>query len=174
MVTPGLRIDATGNTIQPTIRGITTTLSQVLIGVGDRRLRGWCLPSRHRQTAHLELPDVQQIEVLKGPQGTLFGRNATGGAILIQTLQPNLTNTAAQASLSYGNYNDVIAKNLRHLRRSSSDKLAMSATAHMSIMTADGRPTFSIMGSPRAITEYLFRTQGPLQTMGRCRFYSCV
>src|SRR5688572_9211188 len=35
-----------------------------------------------------ELYDVQQIEVLKGPQGALYGRNATGGAVNITTKQP--------------------------------------------------------------------------------------
>jgi iron complex outermembrane receptor protein len=109
MVTPGLRIDATGTTVQPTIRGITTTLAQ---GSSESAIAiyedGVYQPSMANGT--LELPDVQQIEVLEGPQGTLFGRNATGGAILIQTLQPNLTDAAAQASVSYGSYNEVLTK----------------------------------------------------------------
>lgn len=42
--------------------------------------------------AILELPDVQQIEVLRGPQGTLFGKNTMGGAINVSTQRPSFEN----------------------------------------------------------------------------------
>ncbi|MFM7783097.1 MAG: TonB-dependent receptor plug domain-containing protein, partial [Gammaproteobacteria bacterium] len=47
--------------------------------------------------------DVERIEVLKGPQGTLFGRNATGGAIHIITHRP-VQETEARLKLSGGEY----------------------------------------------------------------------
>src|SRR3546814_12771312 len=47
--------------------------------------------------------DVEQITVLKGPQGTLFGRNATAGVILITTKAPSFT-TSGSISASYGSY----------------------------------------------------------------------
>ncbi len=49
------------------------------------------------------LASVDQIEVLKGPQGTLFGRNATGGVISINTLDP-VQQFGGNASIGYGNY----------------------------------------------------------------------
>jgi iron complex outermembrane recepter protein len=52
------------------------------------------------------LMKVQNIQVLKGPQGTLFGRNTTGGAILVTTAEPSET-PGAQLKASYGNFNTV-------------------------------------------------------------------
>jgi iron complex outermembrane receptor protein len=58
--------------------------------------------------ALLGLNDVQQVEVLKGPQGTLFGRNTTGGLLQITTRNPSAT-PALEAELGYANYNATSA-----------------------------------------------------------------
>ena len=50
--------------------------------------------------------DLGSIQVLKGPQGTLFGRNSTGGAVLATTAKP-VNQNEGNISLSYGNYNYV-------------------------------------------------------------------
>jgi iron complex outermembrane recepter protein len=53
--------------------------------------------------------DVQQLEVLRGPQGTLYGRNATGGAINITSREPT-DDFSGYANLTLGNYNQVITE----------------------------------------------------------------
>ncbi|MDT0510108.1 TonB-dependent receptor domain-containing protein [Novosphingobium sp. MMS21-SN21R] len=48
--------------------------------------------------------DLERIEVLKGPQGTLYGRNATGGAVNLITKRPTLGNASGYINAEYGNY----------------------------------------------------------------------
>jgi len=50
--------------------------------------------------------DVERVEVLRGPQGTLYGKNATGGAVNIVTKKPGFT-TEGYLTGSYGNFNRV-------------------------------------------------------------------
>jgi iron complex outermembrane receptor protein len=52
-----------------------------------------------------ELGDLERVEVLRGPQGTLFGRNASAGIISITSKMPDLNRLSAGGSASYGNYN---------------------------------------------------------------------
>tara|TARA_R110000787_G_scaffold60826_2_gene138041 strand:+ start:3125 stop:5989 length:2865 start_codon:yes stop_codon:yes gene_type:complete len=51
--------------------------------------------------------DIERVEVLRGPQGTLYGRNSTGGVVNIITRKPVFGEFQADAALTYGNYNTL-------------------------------------------------------------------
>jgi len=64
----------------------------------------------HVQTQLLEPFDVESIEVLRGPQGTLFGKNTTGGAVVVTTRKPVIGETGFEGSLQYGSFDDTKAR----------------------------------------------------------------
>ncbi|MDI9347197.1 MAG: TonB-dependent receptor [Methylacidiphilales bacterium] len=55
-----------------------------------------------------ELIDLQQIEVLKGPQGALYGRNAIAGAIIINTAKPDPSGYQGSTKITFGNNNSLL------------------------------------------------------------------
>jgi iron complex outermembrane receptor protein len=67
---------------------------------------------RSRSAAQIgDLPDLRRIEVLHGPQSTLFGKNASAGVISIITAEPQFT-YGGQVEASYGNYDAIVGKAL--------------------------------------------------------------
>ncbi|MBY6210630.1 TonB-dependent receptor [Microbulbifer agarilyticus] len=76
--------------------------------------------------AEIPLADIERVEVLKGPQGTLFGRNATGGAIHIISTKPQAEDTA-ELNMTAGNYGRVSSDLL--LNKQLSDNLYGRFTA---------------------------------------------
>jgi len=89
---PSIRGTTVGNDAPGSDLGVSIFIDDVpTTGVGDN---------------DPNLFDLQSIEVLRGPQGTLFGRNVTGGAIVVHTLPPDFT-PHEKAELTYGNYNLV-------------------------------------------------------------------
>jgi iron complex outermembrane receptor protein len=70
---------------------------------------GVYMPSPYDGFGNFNQFDIQRIEVLKGPQGTLFGRDTTGGVIQVITPNPKQA-LSSDWSLSYGNYDTVAAE----------------------------------------------------------------
>lgn len=83
---PGVNIRTTSSNFQPSIRGIGTSSVNVENPVA-LYIDDVYYPSQ--RDAMRDLNDIEQVAVLKGPQGTLFGRNATGGVIQITTSRPS-------------------------------------------------------------------------------------
>ncbi|HWU03022.1 MAG TPA: TonB-dependent receptor, partial [Novosphingobium sp.] len=82
-----------------------------------------------------DFSDISRVEVLRGPQGTLFGKNASAGAINLVTEKPSLTKNSLDGTISYGSYNDFRLKGSGSLVLVP-DRLALRLTGFRS--TADG------------------------------------
>lgn len=101
-VVPGLVVGDQAGLVQPAIRGVTTTsggagiensVATYIDGVYIASIPG----------SLVNLGDTERVEVLRGPQGTLFGRNATGGLINVITKDPGREPTG-DFTIGYGNY----------------------------------------------------------------------
>ncbi len=105
-VVPGLNLGGGGN-------GVKKDSSPFIRGVGQRETKVTLDPAvgtyidgiyiGRASGAMLDVTDVASIQVLRGPQGTLFGRNATGGAISVTLNKPN-NNWEANVTANIGNY----------------------------------------------------------------------
>lgn len=99
---PGMRIDQQGNFSQPTVRGVgSSTAGAGFTSNVATYVDGFYVPSQ--LGTDMQLLNLASVQVLKGPQGTLFGRNATGGAILLETQDPTFE-PRLEAKLAAGNY----------------------------------------------------------------------
>ncbi|MXP29919.1 TonB-dependent receptor [Porphyrobacter algicida] len=75
-----------------------------------------------------EFYDLAQVQVLRGPQGTLFGRNATSGVVDFITAKPDMTGIHASLEGDYGNYNSKKVKGMINLPIT--DTLAVRAAGY--------------------------------------------
>lgn len=112
---PNLTIvgQATVSTPVISIRGINSGTSNVAIDPKVATYLDGVYVGRN-SGAIFDLADIQRVEVLRGPQGTLFGRNATAGAISIVTAAPT-GELEGKALISYGNYNALRARAVLNL-----------------------------------------------------------
>jgi iron complex outermembrane recepter protein len=110
--------------------------------------------------ALLKLSDVDQIEVLKGPQGTLFGRNTTGGLVQVRTRNPNQT-PEIDLDIGYANYQTVSGSTYINLPVTDyvSTNLAVSSTGAgqgWGTNEATGNPTYRLNSETLARNKWNF------------------
>lgn len=118
----------TSSDLQLTLPNVTftktnfTTASFTIRGIGDLCTGTTCdtatathineLPLVSTRFYETEYFDMERIEVLRGPQGTLFGRNATSGVVDLITAKPDLRHLGATLEGDYGNYNSKKVKGM--------------------------------------------------------------
>ncbi|NKB36822.1 MAG: TonB-dependent receptor [Gammaproteobacteria bacterium] len=92
----------------------------------------------------MDTVDVERIEVLRGPQGTLFGRNTIGGAISVVTKKPDTEAFAGRAELTFGSYDRIDGNAYINLPINDT----MAASASFSKRTRDGYVENLFPGAP--------------------------
>jgi len=103
---PGLEFVSTGpqESVLVQLRGVgTTNITEIADGPVSIHIDGIYSP-RSQGVASL-LHDVNNVEVLRGPQGTLFGRNSSSGSINVYSREPNLQASELSLEFGLGNYN---------------------------------------------------------------------
>ena len=109
--------------------------------------------------ALFDLVDLEQVEVLRGPQGTLYGRNSNGGAIKITSARPELGEFGGNARVTVGNYNRFDVKGTANVPLGDTTALRVSGL----YKSRDG---FFDVSPGAAFDNTVFEDVGDLNTVG--------
>src|ERR1700723_869494 len=113
MIVPSVRFQAEGNNTQVFIRGVGANLDFANVEPNVAfNFAGVYLP---REATSAAFFDVQQLEVLPGSQGTLYGRSAIGGTINLTPAKPGFNNDG-ETTLEVGNYAAVHVTTTQNLK----------------------------------------------------------
>jgi iron complex outermembrane recepter protein len=155
-VTPTLTMGQNAGTFLPRLRGVGTLFGAP--GVENSvatYIDGVYIAAA--PNSMFSLAGIERIEVLKGPQGTLFGRNATGGLIQVITKKPSET-FGGTMSASYGNYKTASAD--VYLTGGLFPGVAMDFAAHVAAQGEGyGRNRFLNIDANRKDRDRAFRSQ---------------
>ncbi len=137
---PSLTVNTTGQGNNFNIRGIGKGEpgSAISVGVVTYRDGVATLPGYFQREPYY---DIASVEVLRGPQGTFAGSNATGGAVFITEKNPDFQSIKGYALAQYGNYNNIRLQGAINLPMS--DNAALRIAGNM-----DRRDTFLTVTGP--------------------------
>ncbi|HWD28541.1 MAG TPA: TonB-dependent receptor [Rhizomicrobium sp.] len=139
--TPSLTVQDSGQNVLLNIRGIGKNDGGAQDSVGVVTYRDGATTTYNGFVADEPYYDISSIQILRGPQGTFAGQNATGGAILITETDPNLDSVNGFVEGQYGNYNDV--------RLQGAVNIPLSDTFAVRIATdEENRDSFYTMSGP--------------------------
>jgi iron complex outermembrane receptor protein len=125
-VSPGIQISQGGNALQIYVRGEGDFTSTAYNNASVAQNLDGVFASRTQFVADTMF-DLERIEILKGPQGTLYGRNATGGALNIIPVQPKLGENSGYVMAGVQNYNGFLAEGAINLALGKHTALRVSA-----------------------------------------------
>ncbi len=123
---PNLSIDRT-NGLQITIRGVSSTDGTEKGNPSAAFLLDGVYLARP-QEADISIFDVSRVEVLRGPQGTLYGKNTTAGVVNFITNKPQFGTFGAGINVGYGNYSSVNADGYVNIPAGDSVAFRLSAS----------------------------------------------
>ncbi|WP_416909251.1 MAG: TonB-dependent receptor [Polymorphobacter sp.] len=160
--------------IQLTLPNITFTktnftgASFTIRGIGDLCVGVTCdsataihvegMPLFGTRLFETEFFDLERVEVLRGPQGTLFGRNATGGVVNFANAKPTMDGIHAAGEVEYGNFNSLRLKGMFNLPLTDTLAVRVAGTYLkrdgftenvFNNTRIDGRDLYAIRGSVR-------------------------
>jgi iron complex outermembrane receptor protein len=116
------------------------------------------VPMLNANASNIELLDVAQVEFVRGPQSSLFGRNTLGGLINVASVRPSLTRWSGQAAVPFGNYS------AREIRANASGPLTSTLAFGGSISHAQ-RDGFTVNGVTGNDLDYREATSGKAQLL---------
>lgn len=155
-LTPGVNLSGTygGQSVQFSIRGVTQSdFNDAIEGPVAVYIDDIYIASQQGQS--MALFDIERVEALKGPQGTLFGRNATGGLVHFVVAKPRTGEFSGRVGATYGRFDTKVLESA--LNVPVGDRVALRASTLWDYNGAMWKNVYPQGQNPAAIETFIPR-----------------